>query len=54
MVQPLEDGYALNRTMFYEAVKQEFESYLKDLRDPINGEFRERFKKKMKDICKES
>ena len=53
-MKPLEDGYALNRTMFYEAVKQEFESYLKDLRDPMNGKLRERFKEKMSDICKES
>src|SRR5712691_8700083 len=54
MVEPQEDGYALNRTMFYEAVKQEFESYLTDLRDPANGKLRERFKKKMNDICKET
>jgi len=54
IVQPLEDGYALNRTMFYEAVKQEFESYLSDLRDSTNAPLRERFKEKMSDICKES
>jgi hypothetical protein len=54
LVAPLEDGHALNRTMFYEAVKQEFQSYLKNLRDPANGELRERFKKKMNDICKGS
>jgi hypothetical protein len=54
MVQPLEDGYVLNRTMFYEAVKQEFESYLNDLRDPTNAKLRETFKGKMSDIRKES
>jgi hypothetical protein len=54
MVEPQEDGYALNRTMFCEAVKKEFESYLTDLRNPANGKLRERFRKKMNDICKES
>lgn len=54
VAEPLEDGYALNRTIFYEAVKQEFESYLKNLQDPANGKLRERFKEKMNDICKES
>lgn len=54
LVAPREDGHALNRTMFFEAVKQEFQCYLKDLRSPANGDLRERFKKKMNDICKES
>lgn len=54
LVAPLEDGHALNRTMFSEAVKQEFQSYLRDLRNPANGNLRERFKMKMNDICKES
>lgn len=54
IVTPLEDGYVLNRTMFYEAVKQEFESYLKDLCDPTKRSLRERFKQKMDDICEES
>jgi hypothetical protein len=54
IAQPEEDGYALNRTLFYEAVTQEFESYIRDLHDPANGELRERFTEKMNDICKES
>lgn len=54
LVARVEDGYALNRTMFFEAVKQEFQSYLENLRDPAKGELRNRFKKKMNDICKES
>lgn len=54
IVTPLEDGYVLNRTMFYEAVKQEFESYLKNLRDPAKRNLRQRFKQKMDDICEES
>jgi hypothetical protein len=54
IVTPMGDGYALNRTMFYEAVKQEFESYLRDLHDPTKVSLRERFKQKMNDICEES
>ena len=54
IVQQEQDGYALNRTLFYQAVKKEFDSYLRDLRDPSNARLRERFKKKMNDICKES
>jgi hypothetical protein len=54
IVERHEDGYALNRTMFYEAVKQEFETYLRDLHDPTNSKLRERFKEKMNDICNES
>ena len=54
IVELREDGYALNRTLFYESVKQEFESHLVELGDPANGELRERFKKKTNDICKEA
>jgi hypothetical protein len=54
IVQHEEDGYALNRTLFYEAVKKEFDSYLSALRDPSNAKLRERFKKKMSHICKKS
>lgn len=46
-----DDGYALNRTLFYEAVKQEFESYLKELNDPGSLKLREQFKGKMNHIC---
>jgi len=49
-----EDGYALNRSLFYEAVKKEFESYLQELRDPAKKELRQRFKEKMDDICREA
>jgi len=54
IVAPEGDGFALNRTLFYEAVKKEFESYLRELRDPSNQALRQRFKKKMDDICKET
>jgi hypothetical protein len=51
IVAPEQDGHALNRTLFYDAVEQEFGSYLKELRDPSNDELRKRFRKKMGDIC---
>ncbi|HLG95894.1 MAG TPA: hypothetical protein VKX49_06245 [Bryobacteraceae bacterium] len=54
IVAPEDDGYALNRTLFYAAVNKEFDSYLQELREPSNTELRNRFKKKMDDICKEA
>jgi hypothetical protein len=54
IVATKEDGFALNRTLFYEAVKREFESYLRELREPSNQALRQRFMKKMDDICKET
>jgi NADH:ubiquinone oxidoreductase subunit len=53
IVEPRDDGYALNRTEFYKALKIEFEGYLNDLRHPQNGDRRKRFVKKMDDIIKE-
>lgn len=49
-----QNGFALNRSLFYEAVKKEFESYLRELRDPGNQPLRKRFKKKMDDLAKET
>lgn len=49
-----QDGFALNRTLFYNAIKKEFESYLQELREHSNGAMRQRFKKKMNDIFKET
>jgi hypothetical protein len=54
IVAPEEDGFALNRTLFYEAVKNEFESYLRELGDPTNEDLRERFKEKMDDLSEEA
>ena len=34
MVEKEQDGFALNRTLFYRAVKDEFDSYLQELRRP--------------------
>jgi len=52
IVAPEEDGFALNRNLFYEAVKKEFESYLRELRDPTNASLREAFKRKMEALRK--
>lgn len=46
------DGYALNRSEFYRALKTEFEEYLEELRDPGNQERRSRFRDKMDDIVR--
>ena len=45
------DGFALNRSLFYAAVRREFESYRKELRDAANPDLRKRFKKKMDVLC---
>jgi hypothetical protein len=49
-----DDGFVLNRSLFYAAVKKEFESYLRELGDPTNKDLRKRFKKKMDDLCRET
>lgn len=40
-----QNGFALNRTLFYRAVKEEFESYLQQLREPSSIELRNRFRR---------
>lgn len=54
IVEPLEDGLALNRTAFCEAVRKEFDGYLAELRDLKSQRLRDRFLKKMDDIAKRS
>lgn len=57
IVETQEDGHALNRTLFYEGIKQEFASYLKELNDvagPCNHELREKFRKQMNDVCEKT
>jgi hypothetical protein len=49
-----QDGYVLNRYPFYEAIKQEFESYVGDLRDPSNSQLRKTFREQMNGICKKA
>jgi hypothetical protein len=56
IVKPLGAGgppYALNRTAFYEALKAEFEEYLREVREPQNTDLRKRFIEKMDDIVNE-
>lgn len=54
MVATEQDGYILNRCPFHEAVKQEFEGYLRELRDPSNRDSRKRFREQMNQICKKA
>lgn len=53
ILAPKGNGYALNRTKFYQALKTEFADYLKELRNPGNSSLRSRFAKKMNNIVKE-
>jgi hypothetical protein len=48
------EGYALNRSTFYSALKNEFAEYLEELRNLKSVELRSRFRKKMNDIAKEA
>jgi hypothetical protein len=54
LVAPESDGYALNRSVFYKALKDEFAQYVTELRDSRSVELRVRFRKKMNDISKEA
>jgi hypothetical protein len=47
------EGFSLNRTAFYQALRQEFRLYAADLRNPANLELRKRFVEKMDGIVKE-
>jgi hypothetical protein len=48
--------YALNRGLFCAALREEFQGYLKELRDPdaASSDLRTRFLKKMRDLAKEA
>ena len=48
------DGFALNRGLFYAAIKQEFDSYLQELRDPNKKPLRTSFKQKMDKLVQET
>jgi hypothetical protein len=48
------DGYVLNRTRFYRALKDDFEGYLEELRNPESIDLRARFRRKMNDMVKEA
>jgi len=51
IVEPQAEGYALNRNEFYRALKGEFDSYLQDLRNPLNAQLRGSFVKKMSRVA---
>ena len=42
----------VNRTKFHDALKKEFDAYLKDLADSLQLQLRENFRKKMNHICR--
>jgi hypothetical protein len=48
------EGYALNRSTFYHALKDDFAEYLAELQNPKSVEIRSRFRKKMNDMAKEA
>jgi hypothetical protein len=48
------DQYALNRELFYGALKAEFESYLREIRSPHSAELRCRFVDKMDELVNKS
>jgi len=48
------EGYALNRSTFYRALKDDFAEYLAELRNPESVDLRSRFRKKMNDMAKEA
>lgn len=54
IVEKEDDGFALNRNLFYAAIKKEFECYLEDLRHPSDDKLRNRFRKKMNELQKKA
>jgi hypothetical protein len=48
------EGYDLNRSAFYRALKRDFTEYLAELQNPNSVELRSRFRKKMNDMVKET
>ena len=51
IVESEEGGLVLNRTLFYGAVRKQFDMYLQDLHDPVNQGLRTRFRNKMNELC---
>jgi hypothetical protein len=54
LVEPHGRGFALNRTAFYEAVRREFDEYVRGLGNSDDQRQRARFLKKMSDIAVEA
>ena len=52
IVEPYAHGYAINRTEFYKAVRQEFEGYLMELRNRQNANVRARLFNKRTNLIK--
>ncbi len=52
LVMQLNNRIAINRTAFHNALKDEFDDYLAQLRSPQETELRANFRKKMDGICK--
>jgi hypothetical protein len=48
------EGYALNRSAFYRALKRDFTEYLTELQNQESVDLRSRFRKKMNDMVKET
>jgi len=51
IIERLNGGYRLNRTSFYEALRCEFQDYLRRLHNESEEELRRNFLKKMDEIC---
>lgn len=49
---PDEKGLIINRKKFHQKLKDAFEQYVRDLRDPKNSELREHLRRKMDSICR--
>lgn len=47
IVAPEQDGFALNRTLFCDALKTEFDNFIDALRNPENQDLRAHFKSRM-------
>ena len=47
LLDPQDTAIRINRTKFHEALKAEFDSYLKDLKDTKQDELRQKFRQKM-------
>lgn len=49
---PDEKGLIINRKKFHQKLKDAFEQYVRDLRDPKNSKLREHLRRKMDSICR--
>lgn len=54
IVEPEQNGHALNRTEFYAALKKEFDSYLLELSDCKKEALRKKFRERMARLCEKT